>query len=225
MSIKLMTSVWDSADLNGSDLLVLLALADWSNEEGMSWYSIRKIAQRARVSVRQAQRILTELEEKGYINRDERLRENGSHTSNIYQIVFKGGGDTYDTTPGDTHDTTPGDIAMSPPEPSLRTNKEEPKVYVFKSNICALYLTYIGKITPLMQETLIRADQEYQPDWFAKAFEIMKGNGKKSWVYAEGILKNWKESGEPREKRKTKADIERMRTTPEGRERYAQWEQ
>jgi len=65
----------------------------------------------------------------------------------------------------------------------------------FRSSICDLYSQYIGVITPLLKETLVRADGEYPAEWFPKAFEIMRGNDKKSWAYVEGILKNWQANG------------------------------
>jgi hypothetical protein len=34
MSIRVMTAVWDHADVSGGDLLVLLAMADWADDDG-----------------------------------------------------------------------------------------------------------------------------------------------------------------------------------------------
>jgi len=93
----------------------------------------------------------------------------------------------------------------------------------FRSSICDLYAQYIGIITPLLKETLVRADGEYPAEWFPKAFEIMRGNGKKNWAYVEGILKNWQANGyHPAKPAKSKAvDIH---ATAEGMQKYGDWE-
>jgi len=66
---------------------------------------------------------------------------------------------------------------------------------LIKSNIFQLYSEYIGDIKPAIEKTLVAADGEYPAEWFPKAFEIMRGNDKKSWAYVEGILKNWQANG------------------------------
>ncbi len=44
MSIRIMSKVWDAFPGGGSDLLALLALADWSDDEGRCWPSMASIA-------------------------------------------------------------------------------------------------------------------------------------------------------------------------------------
>lgn len=59
MSIKVMTLVWDRYQGSGSELLAMLALANWCNDDGGSLYpSIKQIALKMRVSRSQAQRVL-----------------------------------------------------------------------------------------------------------------------------------------------------------------------
>jgi hypothetical protein len=67
MSIRLMSQVWDHSSLEGTSLLMLLAIADHANDDGVCWPSVRRLAQRVRVSVRQAQRLLRSLEAEGHI--------------------------------------------------------------------------------------------------------------------------------------------------------------
>lgn len=88
----------------------------------------------------------------------------------------------------------------------------------FRSSIRSLYSQHIGTITPLMEKTLLRADQEYPAEWFGKAFEIAAGSGHKRWDYVEGILKNWKANGYHPGKPKD------YRVSVEGRSRYGEWE-
>jgi hypothetical protein len=63
VSIKIMTIVWDRTDLNQSQTLVALALADHADDEGVCWPSIDRIAKYARLQRRATQRIVRQLED------------------------------------------------------------------------------------------------------------------------------------------------------------------
>lgn len=68
MSIKLMAQVWDEATrLDGSELIVMLCLADHANDDGVCWPSTQEIADRCRVTRRHAVRLLSRLERGGYV--------------------------------------------------------------------------------------------------------------------------------------------------------------
>ena len=69
MSIRVMTDVWDRFPGAGSELLVMLALADWCNDDGGSLYpSIAAVATKIRASTSQARRILHALIEDGWVS-------------------------------------------------------------------------------------------------------------------------------------------------------------
>lgn len=120
MSIKLMAQVWDmdNPELNGSKLLTLLALADYANEQDTCWPSIPTLAKRARVSERQAQRIIQWLEEQHYIECTE--RGNGKGHSSRYLITLNG------DIAMSPNAAAKDDIAMSPNEPQ-RVTSSAPK--------------------------------------------------------------------------------------------------
>lgn len=63
-----MTKIWDSGAYAEGTLLVLLALADWANDEGLSIFpSIEAIGEKARLSTRQVQRALGTLRDDGVL--------------------------------------------------------------------------------------------------------------------------------------------------------------
>jgi len=62
MSIRIMSQIWDDAPAEGNALLVLLALSDFSNDDGWCWPSVATIARKARISERGARGILRRLE-------------------------------------------------------------------------------------------------------------------------------------------------------------------
>ena len=124
-----MTRVWEFSQAAGTDLLVLLALADNANDEGECWPSIRYVAQKCRIDTRTTQRRIRSLEELGevvVIRGGGKASTAGGTKSNRYRIVVhipdeEGGGNL----PGSGTDArdgvapVPGDgVAPVPPEPS-----------------------------------------------------------------------------------------------------------
>lgn len=91
MSIKVMTDVWAYADCNGSELLVLLALADFSDDQGRNIYpSMQTLAQKARLSVKQARRVVQNLVKLDLIEIVEAGGwDRGRNRSNSYQIKLE----------------------------------------------------------------------------------------------------------------------------------------
>ena len=71
MSIHIMALVWERAPYEGGTLLVLLALADWANEEGVTWPSMAQLAGKSRMQVRNVRYILRKLEEAEMIHREQ----------------------------------------------------------------------------------------------------------------------------------------------------------
>jgi predicted transcriptional regulator len=71
MSIKLMSRVWD-IELRHTAKLVLLALADWANDEGACWPSIATLERRCGLSDRGVRNVLEELEAEGRLRRVQR---------------------------------------------------------------------------------------------------------------------------------------------------------
>lgn len=91
MSIRMMTRIWDDTSFRGTDLLVLLCLADHANDEGVCWPSYATIARRARCSRRQAIRCVQHLQREGWLNVTTRRIDMTKNTSNIFKIVLPSG--------------------------------------------------------------------------------------------------------------------------------------
>jgi hypothetical protein len=86
MSIRVMTLVWDAYPGGGSELLALLALADWSDDEGRCFPSMASIGRKTRLSEKQARRVVHNLEETGFV----RVTggQSGGAMSRRYQIAL-----------------------------------------------------------------------------------------------------------------------------------------
>jgi hypothetical protein len=74
MSIQATVRVWETSRARGSELLVLLALADEADEWGLAHFQENHLASRCRVSTTELHEILRRLEQAGeIIRRGERL--------------------------------------------------------------------------------------------------------------------------------------------------------
>lgn len=103
MSIKIQAWVWENAaDVKGTDLLMLLAIADHANDEGICWPSVGTLAAKCRVSERQAQYIISRLEAADILEIERGVGRN--HTS-LYTI--KGAADCTITTTERVQPTAP----------------------------------------------------------------------------------------------------------------------
>ena len=69
MSIKVTTLVWLNFSGGSTELFVLIALADWCNDEGGRLYpSVKAVAKKCRLSESQARRSIHKLIDLGYLS-------------------------------------------------------------------------------------------------------------------------------------------------------------
>ena len=86
MSIRVMTLIWDRYPGGGSKLLAMLALADWASDDGTRVYpSMETLADKMRMSRRQAVRIVHQLSTDGFLDLVSKGK-GGRHVSNRYQL-------------------------------------------------------------------------------------------------------------------------------------------
>lgn len=83
MSIALMTAVWGREDLSSAEKMVLLALADHANDEGMCYPSVGRLSARTALNERTVQRVIRRLCEVGLISIADGAGRSGS---NVYWL-------------------------------------------------------------------------------------------------------------------------------------------
>lgn len=115
MSIKLMSSVWEIETLSATHKLVMLALADWANDDGLCWPSINRLSIKTSLTERGVQKAIRALEDMGLVRRDE--------------VIGKGNKYWLMTPPNDVHPRTtftpPPNVVHPTPEPrSPNTSKK-----------------------------------------------------------------------------------------------------
>jgi DnaD/phage-associated family protein len=85
VSVSIMQKVWSNDKHSGSDLVVMLFLADKSDDNGISWHGIDSIAKHARITKRSAIRSIEKLEATGDVYVE---RSKGRAHTNVYVITI-----------------------------------------------------------------------------------------------------------------------------------------
>lgn len=130
MSVQAISAVLAMRGVGPAKKMVLMALANYADENGRCWPSNARIADECGVSRRQVIRVLKELETEGFIARTPDERRDGSQSASITDLLLLRGDNLSPT----------GDISVTPPvtpvsplttfEPSLEpsTDLSEPTV-------------------------------------------------------------------------------------------------
>ena len=104
-------------DLKPVPKLVLMALADAADDQGICWPSVATIAIKVGVSTRTVRRVMQALIGCELLTAEQRYRSDGSCSSNRYRLLLEGG-DNLSPAP-DRGDTTPGHVSQGPPDPRV----------------------------------------------------------------------------------------------------------
>ncbi len=83
MSIKIMNAVWQLSRQKGTPLLLMIAIADNANDGGEAWPGIEYLAHKIRMSERQTQRLVRDLEKT-----DELIVERGGGRGNAHRYFI-----------------------------------------------------------------------------------------------------------------------------------------
>jgi len=133
MSLSVMKWVWENSSTKGSERLVILALVDFADDEGVCWPSIATVAKKANLDGRYVKRILKKLVSDGIIKVDH--RKNGIHNrSNIFTIVMKCMSLPSETPGSGLEDTrgsgqeTPRVVAPAPPESPINNQLDPSRI-------------------------------------------------------------------------------------------------
>jgi DNA-binding transcriptional ArsR family regulator len=89
MSVRAMAWAWRQ-QLSGPEKLVLMAVADHADDDGICWPGNAHIARKCNLSQRSVQRHIKNLIDNGYMTARRRYRETGGQTSNLYVLNVEG---------------------------------------------------------------------------------------------------------------------------------------
>ncbi len=85
MTLQNLTWAWEQ-ELPPTQKLVLISLADHANQDGECWPSINRLAKFTGLGRTAIKTNLKKLEDAGFITAEQRLREDGGHTSHLYHL-------------------------------------------------------------------------------------------------------------------------------------------
>lgn len=88
MSVFITSQVWAAELPNANAKLVLLALADIANHDGLCWPSMKTICRMCGLTENTARVHLAKLEELGILKIEPRTTESGRSTSNLFRILL-----------------------------------------------------------------------------------------------------------------------------------------
>lgn len=188
-----MTRVWDDETITSPvERLVLLALADYSNDECRSWPSIARVAQRSLVSERTLYRILSKLKESGKITIES---GGGKHQTNVYTITLTNGHPNPDTVSGlrgvTLTSTTPNPVTgdTKPCHP-CHPNRQEPS-FNRGGIIASGGISWFDpdEDPEAGKRRRWEAVKKWMADWNSNGAAYSESQVRRSWLHWEG--KGW----------------------------------
>lgn len=87
MSIRIMSQVWNMEIEDSTTKLTLMALADFSDDEGYCYPSYEVLAKKISKSKRTAIRAVDKLTELGFLQKEKRELKDGTSSANLYKIL------------------------------------------------------------------------------------------------------------------------------------------
>ena len=87
MSVRTMARVWQDSKHGGTELLMLLAIADFADDDGNAYPAVGTLAKKCRMGCRNANYVLKALEDSGELKV---MRGRGPRGTNRYRLLAKG---------------------------------------------------------------------------------------------------------------------------------------
>lgn len=146
-----MSYVWINSPSKGGRLLVLLALADRANDDGICWPGITELARKSRLSDRQVERVLKGLEKDGELE----LPPGKASKTSPYRIRQNVGsaGEQMSGSPDTGVDQDPTPTSVPYVEPSGESSKGTPNARAGEvTEVWQTYLTATSKVMELNEK-------------------------------------------------------------------------
>lgn len=206
-----MTHVWDHSEADGTELICLLALADWCNDEGFCYPGIKRLAAKCRVSERGVQKVLERLIEKGeiQIEYNQGKAVNGGNTNRYYltkyrEAIGETGGVVNAGSPGGVNGRSGGVVNAGSPKPLVYPSDKPSSSSTSINKVTAddddrqkrgevhklWQMNMPGTLSPIIAEDLNDLITTYGPDEVKTAITLsVKANGR-TIKYVARVLEN-----------------------------------
>jgi DnaD/phage-associated family protein len=209
--------------MKGSALLLLLAIADFADDDGVAFPGTSTLAEKIRMSERQVVRLRQMLYESGeleYIGggngAGDRLTVRVTTCQkgdNLSQKGDKSGKKRVTNSPRKGDKSGKKRVTPMSPEPPVEPPIESPIRNTTTTTsgggddvesdgggatlaqVNKAYENEIGMFTAMMSETVGDDFDTYGGDWLIDAIKIAANSNKRSWRYVQGILRRWSIEG------------------------------
>jgi hypothetical protein len=167
MSIKVMSYIWEHSPHKGSELITLLAIADYADDQGIAYPSIASLSKKTRMTERNVDHVLKKLVRQHALTI---ARQAGPYRNNVYSIQLPtrkdghgekfsgGGGEKF--SPSNDEKFSPS-IPSEIPTESTEVASHQP--VMVKSFQGWMVKTSAEKMTPVFTQTIIRDPSEEDP--------------------------------------------------------------
>lgn len=123
MAISVMSAVWATSALGGTELLLLLAIADFTNQDGIAYPSVATLAKKIRMGERNTQYLLKKLVMSGELEIERNAGPRGCNVFRVKALHSAGFAPVQSVAVGGATNRSNG-VQSIAPEPSL--NHQEP---------------------------------------------------------------------------------------------------
>jgi uncharacterized phage protein (TIGR02220 family) len=123
MSISVMTTVWEASKLGGTELLLLLGIADFANQDGVAYPSVATLAKKIRMSERNTHYLLKKLVDSGELEVKRNAGPRGCNLFRVKTLHHAASAPVQSIAGGGATGSAKG-VQPTAPEPSL--NRQEP---------------------------------------------------------------------------------------------------
>ena len=164
MSIKVMSYIWEHSPHKGSELITLLAIADYADDRGIAYPSIAALSKKTRMTERNVDHVLKKLVKRQALSI---ARQAGPNRSNIFTVHFPTSkirhGENF-SPPIDEKFSPSVDEKFSPStekvvsKKSMRSSRREPDMV--KTFQGVMVKTSAEEMTPVFTPTIIRDPSE-----------------------------------------------------------------
>ena len=189
MSVRVMSLVWDRKDLDSTERLVLLSLADHSDDEGTCYPSMRRLCERTSMGERAIQGAIKRLVERGFLAVSYNAGKAGT---NVFAITMPPAANAppQQMRPRSKCDTPPQQMRHTPaanaPEPSGTI--KEPSNSSARATLCEVMRPETADAYIALRKAKRSALTDYAAALIAKK---LRGRSDADAVVEESIANGW----------------------------------
>lgn len=203
MSIHVMNRVWMESPAKGSELLIMLAIADFATDEGVAWPGVETLANKARLSKRQTQYNIRSLVDAGLLTVEENAGPHGVHRYRVMGCNVSTrakSAPVQNPTQGGAKSDTKG-VQPIAPKPSIEPSEEPSLINPHETSFDQFWDVWPKKVdkddahtiwirmkpTPALVDTIVHAVQEQTANnWLDTPKQFIPGPAKwlrgKKWT-------------------------------------------